>query len=141
MSRFVQDQSFYDLCDEFGIMLQQDFPAAGCGYAQLNATFGSEGALSWGWINEPATPEVPSLAEGYRIQMPLVAAQLINHPSVVRYTLGNEFYANRTWCPVQVSDVMRRHHSHSIHHSDDVTDRARCRRFSRTRCCCSTLAG
>ena len=97
----IEDQSFYDLCDEMGIMLQQDFPAAGCGYTLLNASGGSEGALSWSWINEPATPEVPSLAEGYRLQMPRVTAQLINHPSVVRYTLGNEFYANRTWCPVQ----------------------------------------
>ena len=96
----VEDQSFYDLCDEFGIMLQQDFPSAGCGYAKQNATGGQDNA-SWAWLESPATPHTLSLMDGWRVQMPLIVAQLINHPSVVRYTLGNEFYDNRSYCPVQ----------------------------------------
>eukprot|EP01043_Picozoa_sp_COSAG02_P046464 COSAG02_NODE_4347_length_5471_cov_2.563477_7_plen_121_part_00 len=81
----IEDQSFYDLADEFGIMLQQDFPAAGCGYTTLNATGGSTGSLSWDWISHPAVPDEPSLVEGYALQLPLINQQLISHPSVVRY--------------------------------------------------------
>ena len=65
-------------------MLQQDFPAAGCGYTPLNATGGNTGLLSWAWIHHAAVPDEPSLVEGYKLQIPLITQQLISHPSVVR---------------------------------------------------------
>ena len=36
---------FYDLCDEFGIMVQQDFPLAGCGFSPKDG--------SWDWLTTP----------------------------------------------------------------------------------------
>jgi beta-galactosidase/beta-glucuronidase len=95
----VEEQYFYDLCDEFGIMVQQDFPLAGCGYSKRNH--------SWDWLDAPSaalsagSPPGPSILQALKSQVPLVLDQLSNHPSVVRYSLANEFYLNRTYCPVE----------------------------------------
>ena len=90
----IEDQQFYDYADEFGIMLQQDFPLAGCGFSQQNA--------SWDWLTQPiATADGESVLGAFEKQLPVALRQLANHPSIVRYTLGNELYQNRTQCPVE----------------------------------------
>ena len=90
----IEDQQFYEYCDEFGIMLQQDFPLAGCGFAEIDGTFD--------WLSAPvAGAGGISVTEAWSVQIPSVLRQLINHPSVVRYTLANEFYLNRTANPIE----------------------------------------
>lgn len=98
----IEDQQFYDYADEYGIMLQQDFPLAGCGFAP-----GSANESDWGWLFTPVPGSNPqgsspvSVMTAFEQQLPVALSQLINHPSVVRYTLGNELYENRTQCPVE----------------------------------------
>lgn len=41
------------------------------------------------------------MMEALALQVPRVLDQLMNHPSVARYTLANEFYMNRTFCPFE----------------------------------------
>jgi beta-mannosidase len=92
----LEDSQFYDYADEFGIMLQQDFPLAGCGFSP-NKTTGS-----WAWLNEsiPRAGGV-SVLGAFEEQLPIALRQLMNHPSIVRYTLGNELYLNRTQVSVR----------------------------------------
>jgi beta-mannosidase len=67
----IDKPMFYELCDRYGIMLFQEFPNAG---ARL-----------------PETDEALAIAaEETRQVLPL----LINHPSIVRYGGGNEWYRN-----------------------------------------------
>ena len=75
----LEDQSFYRLCDELGILLEQEMPVAGCGY----------GADADG-------PTIDSWSE----QVPMVVRQLQNHPSLARYSQANELYSNVTSDPV-----------------------------------------
>ena len=42
-----------------------------------------------------------TVTEAWSRQISLVLQQLINHPSVMRYTLANEFYLNRTANPIE----------------------------------------
>lgn len=65
----IERQEFYDLCDRYGIMLFQEFPNAGPRLPE------SDKALAI------ATQETREILPG-----------LINHPSVVRYGGGNEWY-------------------------------------------------
>ncbi len=67
----IEKPEFYELCDRYGIMLFQEFPNAG---ARL-----------------PETDEALAIAaEETRQILPL----LINHPCIVRYGGGNEWYRN-----------------------------------------------
>ena len=60
----IEDQQFYDYADEFGIMLQQDFPLAGCGFSQQNA--------SWDWLTQPiATADGESVLGAFEKQLPV----------------------------------------------------------------------
>ncbi len=65
----IERQEFYDLCDEYGILVYQEMPNA---------------------FAEPLnTPEIlKNMANEQRQILPL----LINHPSVFRYGFGNELY-------------------------------------------------
>ena len=56
-------------------MLEQEMPMAGCG---------------------PVPPYLPSDIEAWREQTAMVITQLKNHPSVVRYSMANEYYRNFT---------------------------------------------
>ena len=67
----IDQPVFFDLCDRYGLMLFQEFPNAG---ARLSET---EEALAL-------------TAQETRLLLPL----LINHPSIVRYGGGNEWYRN-----------------------------------------------
>ena len=69
----LEDQRFYRLCDELGIMLEQEMPVAGCGYA---GTADEVTVASW------------------RDQVPIIVGQVLNHPSLARYSMANEFYDN-----------------------------------------------
>ena len=75
----VEDQSFYRLCDEFGLLVQQDFPQAGCA---------------------PTPPWRPADVLSWSRQVPGVLEQLANHPSVARYTMGNELYLNASFSKI-----------------------------------------
>ena len=67
----IEKEEFYDLCDRYGIMLFQEFPNAG-----------------------PRLPETdPALATTAR-ETGEVLPLLINHPSIVRYGGGNEWYCD-----------------------------------------------
>ena len=75
-------------------MLQQDFPLAGCGYGKVNGSFA--------WLTTPVAGAAGlTVTEAWSRQISLVLQQLINHPSVMRYTLANEFYLNRTANPIE----------------------------------------
>ena len=75
----IEDQQFYEYADEMGIMLQQDFPLAGCGFGPVNGSFS--------WVSAPvAGAGNISVMQAWSVQIPIVLRQLINHPSVVRYT-------------------------------------------------------
>ena len=92
-----------ELCDEFGILVQQDFPLAGCSLAKQpppSQPSSPAAPPSWAWLSHP-TDEGASLLEALQLQVPQVLQQLMNHPSVARYTLANEFYLNRTYCPFE----------------------------------------
>jgi len=102
----VEDQLFYDLCDEYGIMLQQDFPLAGCGWSTTLAngstckdpsSSGKQPALgstcSYDWMSKDKTKENGlSVLRAQALQMPIVLRQLMSHPSVVRYTVQIAYY-------------------------------------------------
>ena len=67
----IEKQVFYELCDRYGIMLFQDFPNAG--------------------VRLPETDEALAIAaRETREVLPL----LVNHPCIVRYCGGNEWYRN-----------------------------------------------
>ena len=78
----LEDQSFYRLCDEYGLMIEQEMPLAGCSYGPTNGTWKQADIDAW------------------REQVPVMVAQVKNHPSIVRYSMANEFYRNFTACPV-----------------------------------------
>ena len=79
----LEDSSFYALCDEFGILIEQEVPgAAGCAYTQPD------------WLNSSA------IEQSWREQLPAVLAQLVNHPSIARYSMANEFYLNTSYSPI-----------------------------------------
>ncbi len=65
----IEKQTFYDLCDRYGIMLFQEFPNAG---------------ERW-----PETDEALAMAADETRQ---ILPRLMNHPSIVRYGGGNEWY-------------------------------------------------
>ena len=75
----LEDQYFYELADEFGFLVQQDFPIAGCSEPQAS----------------------PAIMKAWHMQVPEALSQLMNHPSICRYTFGNEFYMNASSCPLQ----------------------------------------
>ena len=57
----VEDQQFYEYCDRAGILVQQDFPLAGCGEWAPEAG-------SWAWLSTP-TDEGSSLMEALKLQV------------------------------------------------------------------------
>jgi beta-mannosidase len=65
----IEKQEFYDLCDRHGIMLFQEFPNAG-----------------------PRMPESDQALAIAAKETREILPGLINHPSVVRYAGGNEWY-------------------------------------------------
>ena len=97
----VEDQLFYDLCDEFGILVQQDMPLAGCGFDMAGEP------PSWDWLSAPSGEDGASWLSAMAQQLPPLVAQLASHPSVVRYSLGNELYLNRSWSPVELQYEQR----------------------------------
>ena len=80
----VEDQSFYRMCDELGLLIEQEMPMAGCSY----------GPQDW-----PPKGNMTQL-NSWREQLPIMLSQLINHPSVVRYSMANEFYLNASYSPI-----------------------------------------
>eukprot|EP00947_MAST-08B_sp_MAST-8B-sp1_P002396 g2396.t1 len=101
----VEDQLFYELCDEFGIMIQQDFPLAGCGWSRklpngTNCAVPST-TCTYDWLADPTSEDGRSVLSAQREQVPVVLRQLMSHPSVARYTSANEFYMNRTDNPFE----------------------------------------
>ena len=74
----IEKEAFYDLCDEYGIMVIQEMPNFGPGPLE--------------------TPEIVTIKEKEQREiMPL----LINHPSVIRYGYGNELYKYRDFSPLE----------------------------------------
>lgn len=68
----IEKQEFYDLCDEYGILVFQEMPHAG------------------------ALPlETPEILANTATEQRQVIPLLINHPSVFRYGFGNELYIMR----------------------------------------------
>lgn len=67
----IEPPAFYDLCDRYGIMLFQEFPNAGVRWPETDA------ALA---ISARETREI--------------LPGLMNHPCIVRYGGGNEWYRN-----------------------------------------------
>ena len=78
----IEDQSFYRLCDELGLMIEQEMPMAGCGYMP---------------------PYRAADVAAWREQVPIMVDQVKSHPSVVRYSMGNEYYRNATECPIMAA--------------------------------------
>ena len=74
----IEDQSFYRLCDELGVLIEQEMPAAGCMYTPPD------------WADDVQL-------DSWKAQLPMVLSQLVNHPSVARYSMANEFYNNFTF--------------------------------------------
>ena len=97
------------VADEFGIMLQQDFPLAGCGWTRKlpNGTSctAPSSTCTYDWLSNPVAQfggeDGLSVLSAQRLQIPAVLRQLMSHPSVVRYTSANEFYMNRTDNPFE----------------------------------------
>ncbi len=68
----IEKQEFYDLCDQYGILVFQEMPHAG------------------------ALPlETPQILANAAAEQQQVMPLLINHPSVFRYGFGNELYITR----------------------------------------------
>ena len=77
----VEDQSFYQLCDELGLLIEQEMPLAGCMYTPPD------------WADDVQL-------DSWKAQLPMVLSQLVNHPSVARYSMANEFYNNVSFSPI-----------------------------------------
>ncbi len=79
----IEKPIFYELCDRYGILLFQEFPNAG--------------------VRLPETAEALAIAaEETREVLPL----LVNHPCIVRYGGGNEWYRNAQNSP-QMAQLRR----------------------------------
>ena len=67
----IEKPEFYELCDRYGILLFQEFPNAGV-----------------------RLPEDDAALASYAAETRQILPQLMNHPSIVRYGGGNEWYRN-----------------------------------------------
>ena len=82
----IEKQDFYNLCDQYGILVWQEMPQAGSHPLQT-------------------TEILTNTAQEQRQVLPL----LINHPSIFRYGFGNEFYitANDNLHVLQFEDICK----------------------------------